>query len=97
MSAHRTIHGLRILDRGTRQFVEVFGADRNEVLSQDAAVYEQSPFDTYAVQRLTADVADYLAEFDDCPAFDAPAQAWAEYIWTPGGITVANNEERPVV
>lgn len=38
MSAHRTIHGLRILDRGTRQFVEVFGADRNEVLSQDAAV-----------------------------------------------------------
>jgi len=79
---HRIIYGLRILVRKTREFVEVFGADQLGPIPEGAGVYENSPYDTYAIQRLTADIADYL-QFEDSPGVDAPAQAWAEYIWAP--------------
>ena len=79
---HRIIYGLRIFERESRTFVEVFGTDQHGVIPEGAAPYEYSPHGFYAIERLTADIADYL-QFEDSPSLTDPAQAWAEYIWVP--------------
>lgn len=85
LTANRIIFGLRVIERSTRRFVSVHGTDARGVLAQDAQVYENSPYDFYAIERLTGTVNDYIAAFPECaPAADAPAQEWAEFMWTPG-------------
>ena len=78
----RHIRGVRIINRTSGEFVRVFGFDRDAPPPAELVPYDNSPHDHYSIERLDADLADYAA-LNDHPAADAPAQEWAEYIWTP--------------
>jgi hypothetical protein len=82
--AQRTIYALRVWRREPRAFEAVFGADPVDVIDQDDRVYADYPTDSFVIERLTGQVGKY-ADFTETPDPDAPAQAWAEFIWTPAG------------
>lgn len=80
----RTIYALRVWRRMPRTFEAVYGADPGDVIDQDDQVYASYPSEEFVIERLTGQVADY-EDFASRPQPDAPAQLWAEFIWTPAG------------
>lgn len=81
---NKHVYALRVFNRANGKFVAVYGAYADDVLKQDKKVYAQYPMGDYLIQRLVNGLEQY-ADWTDAPAPDAPAQVWAEFIWTPGG------------
>lgn len=80
----KTIYALRVFNKKTRAFVAVYGANANGVVKQDKKVYGMYDAADFHIERLVERAGDYL-DFPGALGLDATEQAWAEFIFTPGG------------
>lgn len=79
------VFGLRVFS-ASGAFKDVFGTSVAGVVAQDDRVYAAFDTEGHQIERKSADTDDY-ADLPGAPSPSADPQEWAEFIWTPGGVS----------